>query len=74
VRRRAASSSVTSSNVSTATGGRPGGTIVSPDATSERVPAGVSQSTRTFANRSPAATRRYSGSSRSIGNTPPAAA
>src|SRR5215207_2877722 len=71
-RRCAASSSVTSSKVSTATGGLAGGTIVSPDAISERVPAGVSQSTRTFVNRSPAATRRCSGVWRSIGNAPPA--
>ena len=74
VRRRAASISVMSSNVSTATGGRPGGTIVSPEATSARVPDGVSQSTRMFVNRSPAATRSCSGAPASIGNAPPAAA
>ena len=56
-RRREASSSLTSSNVTSATSPTPPSGTVLADTTIERRPAGVTQSTGTFSKRSPRAAR-----------------
>ncbi len=66
-RRRALSTSVMSSNVTTATAGAPGTSTVPPATVTVRRPRGVSQSSRTFVKRSPRAARTPGASSSAIG-------